>query len=135
MFTEIVRSSDATVGDPPRELELSTEAGDGGVRLQVLRPERLDRDELVQLQVARAIDRAHPPRSQHLEHLVPIGEQLTRETTIGGAPIDAGRRAGIGDEGLTEIGTLPRPSALVSHDLDATWPSVAHELSSLKERR
>ena len=64
VVAEVVGAHDVGVGDAAGELNLPAEPRDSGLVRGELRPQRLERDVLVELAVARAIHRPHPPGAQ-----------------------------------------------------------------------
>ena len=70
-FAEVVGPHHIAMGDPPRQPELLLEALEhGGAQLLELRPQHLDRHELAELAVHRAVHDAHPAPSEHVFDLV-----------------------------------------------------------------
>ena len=77
VFTDVVRACDVLVRDPTRELHLAAEPLDHVGRRQLLLQD-LQRNDLVELAIPRAVDRAHRARAEHPEQLVASREELRR---------------------------------------------------------
>ncbi len=65
--------------DTPREFHLPAEAFDEGGRFGELAAQHLERHHLVELSIARPVDRPHSPATHECQDFVTTGEQLGRE--------------------------------------------------------
>lgn len=75
MLADVEGVRDVPVSDPPRELHLSAKPGQ---RAGIQVGQDPEHDELVQLEIMRLVDRAHPARPEHPLEPVPSGQQRRR---------------------------------------------------------
>jgi hypothetical protein len=76
VLPDVERAGDVLVDDTARELHLASKALEHRWRRGELLAEDLQRDRLVELAVARAIDRAHCARPEQLEDLVALRDRV-----------------------------------------------------------
>jgi len=74
------------VRDPARELHLAPEAIEDPRGVHEIAAQHLERDDLVELDVAGAVHAPHAAHADEPEQLVPIGEQLTGWVATGPTP-------------------------------------------------
>jgi hypothetical protein len=69
VLADVEGARDVAVGHAPRELHLLPEARDDARVVQQVAPQHLERDHLVELDVADAVDAPHPAGAEQPEHL------------------------------------------------------------------
>src|SRR5207244_3204967 len=74
VITDIERANDVLVGDLPRELHLAPESLVHPRELSDLLLQHLERDDLVELAIARAIHGAHPTAPEQADELISPSE-------------------------------------------------------------
>ena len=76
VLADVERAGHVAVRDAARELRLLPEAREDPGRVDQLAAEHLERDDLVELRVARPVHRTHPARAEEAQDLVATREHL-----------------------------------------------------------
>src|SRR5262249_22500049 len=88
VLADVERARDVGVRDPARELHLLAKPREARRIADELAAQHLERDDLVELEIAHAVDVAHSARADPSEDVVPLADARRRGSALEGARDD-----------------------------------------------